>query len=431
MRLSARARTNHQQDAVSLRTFPYPYRAALTLCSDIDGTHTAEHFLTIQDFLCSTQMTPMGPGLGLEIGNSFYPFTPDDSFAYRSSRPRDRKVIETLIRAGYIDCIHAFGEGNTVLADALRVLDDLERAGCTPDVWTDHYRTPYNLGKDTTYGTGDDPASPHYHLNRTRAFGIKFVWRGRGSSLPSQGIPLRPGAFAATYDSHHPTATLKAAGKETAKIALAYAGSRRFALHRGNALYQVVQLQDRQRFFEFQRSNPHWGGLSTGHDSVGLAYVLRREYLQHLVRQGGTSIIYTHLGLGSEPPGYLPQATRNALHDLAAAYHDGDIYITTTSRLLNYSVYRDYLQWHVTITSEGTHTIVIDGVHDPVSGWQQPSSQALQGITFYVPDSSRAEIVLGSRHVPVIDRHPADHTGRESVALPRVPLVYPQMQTGK
>lgn len=53
----------------------------------------------------------MGPGIGLEIGNTFFPYTPDDSFAYFSNRPADRDVIEILIKAGYIDCMHSYGDG--------------------------------------------------------------------------------------------------------------------------------------------------------------------------------------------------------------------------------------------------------------------------------------------------------------------------------
>jgi hypothetical protein len=37
--------------AVSLRPFPYPYAAALAICSDIDETTTLEQFLEAQRFL--------------------------------------------------------------------------------------------------------------------------------------------------------------------------------------------------------------------------------------------------------------------------------------------------------------------------------------------------------------------------------------------
>ena len=57
---------------VSMRKFPYPYSAAIAICSDIDDTNTTEEFLEIQRFLNSKNSTSMGEGIGLEIGNSFY-----------------------------------------------------------------------------------------------------------------------------------------------------------------------------------------------------------------------------------------------------------------------------------------------------------------------------------------------------------------------
>ncbi|MFH2049352.1 MAG: hypothetical protein ABIJ12_07890, partial [bacterium] len=60
------------KDVVELRKFPYPYRAALTICSDIDQTATIDEFLTVQRYLDDTVETPFGKGLGLEIGNSYW-----------------------------------------------------------------------------------------------------------------------------------------------------------------------------------------------------------------------------------------------------------------------------------------------------------------------------------------------------------------------
>jgi hypothetical protein len=67
-------------EKVTLRKFPYPFRAALTICSDIDGTDTLENFLATQNFLNTERDTDMGLGIGLEIGNSFFPLTRDVHF---------------------------------------------------------------------------------------------------------------------------------------------------------------------------------------------------------------------------------------------------------------------------------------------------------------------------------------------------------------
>ena len=57
-----------------LRKYPYPFRSALTICNDIDLT-TPEEFLEIHRFLNTKQVTPMGVGVGLEIGDSFWMYT--------------------------------------------------------------------------------------------------------------------------------------------------------------------------------------------------------------------------------------------------------------------------------------------------------------------------------------------------------------------
>src|SRR4030042_3229005 len=63
---------------VALRKFPYPFRAAIAICSDIDNTETLEEFLEIQRFLNTGEATSMGEGLGLEIGNSFFFYEPTE-----------------------------------------------------------------------------------------------------------------------------------------------------------------------------------------------------------------------------------------------------------------------------------------------------------------------------------------------------------------
>ena len=53
-------------DAVKLRKFPYPYKAALTICSDLDYTFTMERFLEMHRHFES---------LGLEMGDTFWMYT--------------------------------------------------------------------------------------------------------------------------------------------------------------------------------------------------------------------------------------------------------------------------------------------------------------------------------------------------------------------
>ena len=410
---------------VSLRKFPYPFRAALTICSDIDHTTTLDRFLNIQNYLNKQTKTCLGIGIGLEIGNSFFPYTPDDSFSFFSSRREDQEVILTLIKAGFIDCIHSYGDGITNRGDVIRALEAFESAGANLDVWIDHSRAPSNFGKDTTQGEGDILNSPIYHADVTLKYGIKFIWKGRGSSIIGHGVPFSFQSFIRIFDKNYPVYTGVNIAKEITKTILAYAGNKRFAIHRGNSLLRVTHLKDGQRVYEFQRCNNYWQGLSYGHDSVGLAYIIRPIALSDLTASEGTMIIYTHLGVGSLFPPYIAKETQYALRCLANAYHTGDIYITTTSRLLNYSINRSHLKWSFESLGNNSVCIVINGVEDPIFGLRKLTKEEAQGITFYVPDRQNARIFLAGEELSFVERNPTDHTGRESVSIPRNFLSYP------
>jgi len=423
-KLQAKIELNNRH-GVSLRRFPFPYKAALTICSDIDDTKTLDRFLEIQDFLNTQRNTSLGSGIGLEIGNSFFPYTPDDSFAFFSSRRGDQDVIITLIKAGYIDSIHSYGDGVTNRSDMMRALEAFEKNNCKLDVWIDHSKAPSNFGKDTTRGQGDIPSSPIYHADMTLAYGIKFVWKGRGSSIVGHGIPFSSRLFTQIFDKNYPISTGVNIAKELLKSLLAHMGNKRFALHRNNSLIRATKLEDGQPVYEFQRCNNYWQGLSFGHNINGLAYVIRPQALNNLINSEGTMIIYTHLGVGPSQSPYIPQVTKDALISLSNFYHRGDIYITTTSKLLNYTINQRYLNWVHETLDDGSICIKIKGVNDPIFGFRRLSQEEAQGITFYVPDAQRSRIFLDEKELIGISRNQADHTGMESVSIPRTFLIYP------
>src|SRR6266852_4375168 len=68
--------------AVALAKYPYPYRAMMTICSDLDETPDRRVYLEIARFLNTTDTTVMGPGVGLEIGNSIFFLMPGNQFSY-------------------------------------------------------------------------------------------------------------------------------------------------------------------------------------------------------------------------------------------------------------------------------------------------------------------------------------------------------------
>jgi len=253
------------KDKVALRKFPYPYRAAMTICSDIDGTTTKEEFLEIQKFLNTKEETSMGEGVGLEIGNSFVMYAPPTcAFSYFSGNPGSAQIIGKFIKAGYIDFLHSYGEkDNFTRKDAIKAIEELNNNQYKVDVWVDHAKTPDNLGDDRTFGLGDHPGSIAYHSDLTLAYGIKFVWLGRVTTVIGQSVPITLKTFSSVYDSRHPVQSLINMGKEFAKNVLAVLGNKKYAMHKNYDLVRIAKLDDGQKAYEFLRFDNYWKGVAT------------------------------------------------------------------------------------------------------------------------------------------------------------------------
>jgi hypothetical protein len=410
--------TYNTKGEVTLRKFPYPYKAAMAICSDIDGTTTVDEFLGIHKFLNTKEMTSMGRGVGLEIGDSFMMYAPPTcAFSYYSANPESAQIIEKFIRTGYIDSIHSYGEKvDFTRKDAIKAIKELSDNGCKVDVWVDHSTTVDNLGDDRTFGLGDHPESTAYHSDITLAYGIKFVWLGRITTVIGQSVPITLKTFSSIYDSRYPVDSLKNMVKESAKNVLAVFGNRKYAMHKSYDLVRIAKLDDGQKVYEFLRFDNYWKGVAEGATSKRLAYVISKRTLERLKEAGGYMVVYTHLGKNSDCSQVIAEETQVALRDLASEYERGNIYITTTSKLLNYYLNHKYLNWSYDIKGDEV-VITISGVEDPVFGSFVPTVQNLQGITFYVPDKDKAQIYVGGKEIENIRRNPADYRGRESVTI--------------
>jgi len=413
---------------VWVRRFPYPYRAALAICSDIDETKTTEEFLEIQRFLNTKNVTTMGEGVGLEIGNSFYFYDKDGEFSYFCYDERAKRVIIDLIRAGYIDCLHSYGDGATSRDEILRALEALDRSNCKLDVWVNHHGAPSNFSRKFEYMfgrcRGDDPSSNVYHADVTFEYGIRFVWLGATTRVIGQSPTSSPSSLSTVYDPQYPLRSCANMLKEIGKRHLGRWGDERFIIHRLNQMTRVTQLQDERRVHEFIRYCNHPLSIPQGATSRGLAYAISRHSLEHLKAVQGFMIVYTHLGKNSDCQQVIAQETQEALRDLERECRDGEIYVTTTSKLLNYyHIYRHLVWSHQ--QEEGRMQIMIDHLDDPVFGQLHPTVQQLQGLTFCVPDSSRVEVYVRGVELKHIQRNPANDLGVESVMIPLTHLSFP------
>lgn len=421
---------------VESRRFPYPYEAALAICSDIDET-TPEEFVAMQRWLCTADTTDLGPGLGLEIGNSFWMYNqylgmlaapgsnrdsvaalfigwPDSGLSWfagtSDSLSSSAPLIAALARAGYLDCLHTYGHFNdTGFTRELAVagIAALREDSIRVTVFVNHNspQNSHNLGPDPSE-RGDDRDAPEYHADLTvGGLGARFLWRGRLTHCVGQsGDPSVMNLLKSAYE--WAASRLHATGPG-------------FAF--GNDLVHPLRLDDGRWVHEFTRFTSPWGRTHAA-GAAALAHQLAPGVLDDLVANRGTMIVYTHLGRNAGPP-YIPEQTVAALRDLQRRHEAGEIFVTTTSRLLRYHVNQRSLFRHTERRGD-TLVIVIDSLANEVDGRWLPDAADLMGMTFYVPTDTPARCTIAGHPVPII-RNPLDRSGRESVSIPWRPLVWP------
>ncbi len=407
--------------SVGLRPFPYPYRSALAICSDLDETPDTAGYLEMMRFLNTSSPTVCGHGVGLEVGNSIYFDMPPEQFSYWNTDDAGRAKVRALMQSGHVDCLHSFGDLATTREHAARALEDLERHGCRLRVWIDHAVAPSNFGRDVMKGEGDIEAARAYHADLTCAFGIEYVWRGRVTSVLGQN---QPRSLAGIANPRHPISSSVTILKESAKGALAGLGNRKYAPHAANQVLWPDQLRSGQRVYEFLRSNPSWGGVSWNETADGFGEVVTAAFVKTLLDREATCILYTHLGKMQTHSGPLKPATRGAFERLGAAFSEGELLVATTCRLLDYSRVIRECVWSAREDSEGTR---IDVNMSSACG-RSYDPRWMSGLTFYVDHPDRTSLAVnGVPWAGPLASNPPDRTGRASVSIPWTRLVFPQL----
>jgi len=417
-----------KHESVYLRKFPYPYEAALTICSDLDETESMEKFLSIQEFLNSNRETPLGTGLGLEIGNSFWFYNQYNQLL--KSNPKDTTYINStysgnpdrgislfdgtsdtlslyggtilkLIRSGYVDCLHSYGEfaeGGFKRDLASRAVDLWKSESLSTDVFINHGGAGNNdnLGSLPRF-RGDNPGAVEYHTDLTIPLGIKFLWRGQVTHCIGQD-----GCFSLI--------NFAKMGYEYFQDILSWD----IDYPHDNSLVHTYTLDDGQKVFEFVRFIDSWGKYPSARQEH-LPYQLGPKVVDELIRRQGYLIQYTHLGTGKQPP-YLSAPTVAALRYMKKKHDDGQLFVTTTSKLLNYYVHSKYLYWHP-VTNKDSLCIIIDSISNEVEGSFIPSEKDLEGITFYLPPDKKVSLKVQGNPVSFVE-NANDKSGQRSISVP-------------
>ncbi|UCD52988.1 MAG: hypothetical protein JSW27_10180 [Phycisphaerales bacterium] len=414
-------RDQRQASQVVLRDFPYPYRAMLAICSDLDETPNRHVYWEIMRFLNTADTTPMGQGVGLEVGNTIYFDMPSNQFAYWNTDDAGREMARALIRSGHIDCLHSYGDLATTRQHAGRALDELARHDCKLQVWIDHGTAVTNFDPDIMHGHGDEIGHQAYHADLTTEYGIKYVWRGRVTSVVGQDVPAR---LEGIWDRRHPIASGRTWLKEFAKQLLARTGNAKYAMHGPNETFRSTFLRDGRSVHEFMRCSPHWGGVSSCEEGRAIGEVLTAEILDRLVERGGTCFLYTHLGKIDDVKIPFNSGAVEGFRRLAEMFHNGRILVTTTRRLLGYRRATRQITW-VGIEDDDHIRIAIDTRSESPRS-DRLSEADLAGLTFYVSDPEITSMTIDGRDVPHLKHNEPDHTGQASVSLDWPTLEFPK-----
>jgi hypothetical protein len=378
---------------VNLAKYPYPYRAMIAICSDLDETPDRRVYYEIVRFLNTTQNTAIGPGVGLEVGNSIFFLMPDDQFSYVGTDDAGRDMVRAIIHSGHIDCLHSYGDHAQTRHHVELILAELDKHACKLKVWVDHSKAPTNFGPDIMQGTGDIVSSPAYHADLTSNYGIHYVWRGRTTSITGQNRAVTTRGLTNILDGRHPFASARTMAKQAVKIWLGRFAHQKWDMHAANRVCRTSTLRDGRLVWEFIRSNPYWGGPGFGDTAAMIAAVLTPKMLHTLLRTEGVCILYTHLGKVRDAQCPFDEPTRLAFGRLAALHRAGKIQVTTTYRLLRYLSVRDHVRFEV--SRQAQHMMVfIRSVEDPVIGTYRPTLDDLIGLTFVVNHCDRVSVCL-------------------------------------
>ena len=421
---------------VSLRKYPYPFQAAFTICSDIDAC-TWQDFLEIHAFLNTDEHTSFGPGISLEIGDSFWfysdPDTPEHAFAYYNSdcmtQSKYAGAIRHLIRLGWLDVLHSYGNFSVALPFereyAEQVLEECQSENLTIQTWVNHGDRRVNTQDfGEFYGAGDDPANPEtYHTDLLAELGVKFFWESEKHVSPVAGQDRQVSMKEAWWNQDTLRNTTERL-KNVAKIVNGYSNKFRKQLSlseiamweqdpRQNDLFRPFTLRDGQELLRFNRFGH--GRYDWADD---IPRLINTPVLNRLVDSGGASVLYLHIGdrrNRNEPA--LSNAGVNALRLLADRVHKTEeIFVTTTSRLLRYVAVRDYLEYSVREV-DGKTVITLEGISHPLfaNDFQDPDTFA--GLTLYTDNPETTEIRWNNQ-VLETETNPVDYGGQPSISIP-------------
>ncbi|MFC1476989.1 hypothetical protein ACFL6L_00825 [candidate division KSB1 bacterium] len=408
-----------QPQIIHLRKFPFPYRAALAVCSDVDNTPSPDIYKAQMDYFNGTGETVFGKGLGLEMGNSFWFFnkteTPQVSY-FEGDGTRETPFApycRELLKSGHIDVLHTYGNfdgGGFTRTHAETSFSELDKLNVCVHVWVNHgSRTNgQNIGPFDGFN-GAVPGTAEYHNDMMQEHGVRFISLGRMTHVIGQNARKTPAII----------------GKNTLQGLVFTVKHRRVKeifYDSKNRLMRRKELPDGTTVWEFTRWVNAWGRQHTL-DINDLVYQLKPSVMRRLVKNEGFLVVYTHICEGLHSGRHFPEALKENLRYIGELHKSGTLLMTTTSRMLRYAEMTELISYETESINNTTKINISPSLKSP-AGELLLSETGLQGLTFYCTEPEKVEMQLGGKRL-ALRRNPPDFTGRRSVSIPWQPLEYP------
>jgi len=438
-------------ELVRLARFPHPFQAAFTLASDVDGSSVAR-FRAIHALICgrgiiqpdSTEWQTLGlkvedarfeqatrgfSGLGLDFADSFFLVGDRTTFGmYRQVGNEKRfqedqqdgtdcrAFIQERIRQGEIDSFHAFlhhtrEQVKPLLKEFYRWCD--HEAIRKPSVWINHSLAV------TPSGLCPNRLQPNrlYRLARLSARGVV------GPLLGRKRFPLHY-AFA-RYQGDKPSSPyyindlLAANGLRYVWLNVDDLGCNRVAVSERvfngrHTILEPVTMDDGVRYYRFERCygkpSGRFGGESYLRDSAdGFdgSCLITEDNLAELCRRSGSCILYTHWAHSRSFP--ISQETIGRFALLRRWRDEGKIWVTSTSRLLEWTRRRTFLR--VSARRErGGLVLELGGVEDPIFGRESVDLADLNGLCLKLSEPfSEIRVAVGGKLLNPMQVHRSGH----------------------
>jgi len=383
-----------------VRPLPYPFQGAMAISNDIELA-SMDYFDSLMKFLNTTDETPLGRGLGLEVTSSCFFFAANAAtFSYlegaeaNAARSAASGRMDEYLTSGWFDTNHAFGDfdgvGGFTRQHAVQCYDAMARLGVTLEVFTNHgsAENVQNIGRDADYHHGDIDGDAAYHADLLGANGVRYIWT---DSMITEHVGGLKGLTA------------------------------RLLRPPEKRLLHDTILQDGSRFRGFTRlrsTGPAAPNLSSLRHQVGQVR-WSRLYASH-----GAIVLYQHLGILDKHGGQCRPASLEALRSQPKVYlepfrflkrerDESRLWVAGLRRLLAYAEMVESVRLCWDEDQKCYH----------VSSAKPAAVQrgTFQGLTVYTDARETLRLVHGGQELPLRQNGP-DETGQRSASVPIDPL---------